>query len=63
MGLHHVCFEVDSRERVDAAHEYALAHGARDDGAPGERDYQPGYYACFFLDPSGIKVEVASFPD
>ena len=63
VGLHHVCFEVEAREQVDAAHQYALAHGARDDGPPGERRYQPGYYACFFLDPSGIKVEVVHLPE
>jgi hypothetical protein len=35
----------------------ALAHGGRDNGAPGERPYHPGYYAAFVLDPDGNNVE------
>jgi len=32
--------------------------GAKDNGAPGERDYIPGYYAAFVLDPDGNNIEV-----
>ena len=35
-----------------------LAAGGRDNGAPGERDYHPGYYAAFLLDPDGSNIEV-----
>ena len=35
----------------------ALAHGGRDNGAPGERPYHPGYYAAFVLDPDGNNIE------
>jgi hypothetical protein len=31
-------------------------------GEPGERDYSPGYYAVFFLDPDGLKLEVVHQP-
>ena len=31
--------------------------GGRDNGAPGERPYHPGYYAAFALDPDGNNVE------
>jgi len=34
-----------------------LAAGGRDNGAPGDRRYHPGYYACFVLDPDGNNVE------
>ena len=34
-----------------------LAAGGRDNGAPGERDYHPGYYAAFAFDPDGNNVE------
>jgi hypothetical protein len=44
---------------VDAYHRQALAHGGRDHGAPGERDYHPGYYAAFVLDPDGNNIEAA----
>jgi len=34
-----------------------MAHGGRDNGAPGERAYHPGYYAAFVLDPDGNNIE------
>mgnify|MGYP000061824895 CR=1 FL=1 len=34
-----------------------LAAGGRDNGAPGLRDYHPGYYAAFLLDPDGNNIE------
>ena len=42
---------------VDAFHRTALANGGRDNGAPGERSYHPGYYAAFVLDPDGNNIE------
>ena len=41
----------------DAFHQAALAHGGKDNGAPGERPYHPGYYAAFVLDPDGNNIE------
>ena len=29
----------------------------KDNGAPGERPYRPGYYAAFVLDPDGNNIE------
>jgi catechol 2,3-dioxygenase-like lactoylglutathione lyase family enzyme len=55
-GLH-LAFQADSREVVDRFHAAALAAGAIDNGAPGERAYHPGYYAAFALDPDGNNVE------
>ena len=34
-----------------------LAAGGRDNGAPGERRYHPGYYAAYLLDPDGNIIE------
>jgi hypothetical protein len=42
---------------VDAFHAAGLAHGGRDNGGPGLRDYHPGYYAAFLLDPDGNNIE------
>lgn len=56
-GRHHLAFQARDRAMVDAFHEAALAHGGRDNGAPGERRYHPGYYACFVLDPDGNNIE------
>ena len=55
-GLH-LAFQADSREAVDRFHAAALAAGAIDNGAPGERAYHPGYYAAYALDPDGNNVE------
>ena len=56
VGLH-LAFQAADRDAVDRFHEAALAAGGRDNGAPGERSYHPGYYAAFVLDPDGNNVE------
>jgi class 3 adenylate cyclase/catechol 2,3-dioxygenase-like lactoylglutathione lyase family enzyme len=53
----HVAFQARDRETVHAFYEAALAAGGRDNGAPGERRYHPGYYAAYVLDPDGNNVE------
>jgi catechol 2,3-dioxygenase-like lactoylglutathione lyase family enzyme len=56
-GRHHLAFQAQDRAMVDAFHQAALAHGGKDNGAPGERPYHPGYYAAFVLDPDGNNIE------
>lgn len=56
-GRHHLAFQARDRAMVDAFHAAALAAGGRDNGAPGERSYHPGYYAAFVLDPDGNNIE------
>jgi catechol 2,3-dioxygenase-like lactoylglutathione lyase family enzyme len=56
-GRHHLAFQAQNREMVDAFYAAALANGGRDNGAPGERGYHPGYYAGFVLDPEGNNIE------
>jgi catechol 2,3-dioxygenase-like lactoylglutathione lyase family enzyme len=53
----HLCFHAASREQVDAFHSAGLAAGFRSNGAPGHRDYGPGYYAAYLLDPDGNNIE------
>ena len=55
-GLH-IAFQTPDRASVDRWHAAMLAAGARDNGAPGERAYHPGYYAAYVLDPDGNNVE------
>ena len=43
--------------QVRAFYEAALAAGGTDNGAPGPRDYHPGYYAAFVYDPEGNNIE------
>ena len=56
-GPTHVAFQAADRAMVDAFYQAALAHGGRDNGAPGVRPYHPGYYAAFVLDPDGNNIE------
>ena len=56
-GRHHLAFQAQDRAMVDRFHEVALAHGGTDNGAPGLRDYHPGYYGAFVLDPDGNNIE------
>lgn len=53
----HLAFEVASRSQVEAFHRAALQAGGRDNGKPGYRDYWPGYFAAFVLDPDGNNIE------
>ena len=56
-GRHHLAFQAQDRAMVDSVYKAALAHGGKDNGAPGERSYHPGYYAAFVLDPDGNNIE------
>jgi catechol 2,3-dioxygenase-like lactoylglutathione lyase family enzyme len=51
-GLH-LAFQARNRQAVDRFYDAAVAAGWRDNGAPGEREYHPGYYAAYVLDPDG----------
>ena len=53
----HFAFQAFDPDMVDRWYEAGLAAGGRDNGAPGERPYHPGYYAAFLLDPDGNNVE------
>ena len=53
----HLAFQAPNPEVVKAFHKAALAAGGRDNGAPGERPYHPGYYAAFAFDPDGNNIE------
>lgn len=56
-GRTHVAFQAQSRVMVDEFYEVALRNGGTSNGAPGLRDYHPGYYAAFVLDPDGNNIE------
>jgi catechol 2,3-dioxygenase-like lactoylglutathione lyase family enzyme len=56
----HLAFQAADRDAVARFHEAALAAGGTDNGRPGERDYHPGYYAVYALDPDGNNVEAVS---
>ena len=62
-GVHHLAFHADSREDVDAFHDFLVQLGATVLDPPAEYDYTPGYYAVFFEDPDGLKLEVVYEPE
>ncbi|MBB4191499.1 catechol 2,3-dioxygenase-like lactoylglutathione lyase family enzyme [Rhizobium aethiopicum] len=54
----HLAFAAPSRQAVDGFHAAAIAHGGRDNGAPGLRPhYGEHYYAAFVIDPDGHALE------
>ena len=62
VGLHHVAFEADSRRQVDERAEWVRAQGHDLESEPQEYAYLPGYYAVFFYDPDGLKLEIVHIP-
>lgn len=58
IGIHHVAFEAPSREIVDERLRWARDEGLEIENDPREYDYIPGYYAGFFYDADGIKLEI-----
>ena len=62
IGLHHLALEAVSRSVVDERHEWLVATGTAIESPPTEYSYMPGYYAVFFYDPDGIKLEIVHVP-
>lgn len=53
----HLAFQAGSQEEVARFHDAAVKNGGTDNGRPGPRDYHPGYYAAYVLDPDGNNIE------
>jgi catechol 2,3-dioxygenase-like lactoylglutathione lyase family enzyme len=62
VGLHHLAFEAYSRAVVDERADWLRAAGAMLESEPQEYTYSPGYYAVFFYDPDGMKLEILHVP-
>ncbi len=61
--MHHLAWHAESRGDVDRLHELLLAMGARILDAPADYpQYWPVYYAVFFADPDGLKLEYVWTP-
>lgn len=62
-GLHHIAWNAASREDVDAMHTHLLSIGANITDPPADYPkYGPGYYAVFFTDADGLKLEYVFKP-
>jgi catechol 2,3-dioxygenase-like lactoylglutathione lyase family enzyme len=59
VGLQHLAFAVRSRDEVDAVRDVVVGLGSTVLDEPQDwPQYPPPYYAMFWLDPFGIKLEV-----
>jgi catechol 2,3-dioxygenase-like lactoylglutathione lyase family enzyme len=64
VGLCEVAFRADSRDQVEQLARQVVAWGGAILHAPREYpEYVAGYYAVFFTDPDGIKLELVHFPE
>lgn len=65
-GTHHIALHAKTVETVDEVHKKMVAIGAVVLDPPtdysGQKGYGQGYYAVFFEDPDGQKVEVVALP-
>ena len=62
VGLHHIAFTAASRAVVDERARWLADRLVKIESGPEEYGYAPGYYAVFFYDPDGIKLEVVHMP-
>jgi catechol 2,3-dioxygenase-like lactoylglutathione lyase family enzyme len=62
-GIHHLALRAKSRAEVDDLYRELHAMNAEILDVPAEYPkYEPGYYAVFFRDPDGIKLEYVFTP-
>ena len=62
VGLHHFAWNADSRQDVDRLHRLLKQNGVTILDAPAEYpQYGAGYYAVFFADPDGLKLEYVHY--
>ena len=63
VGLCELAFRAESREQVDRLADDLSSFGGTLLDPPREYpEYVPGYYAVFFADPDGIKLELVYLP-
>jgi glyoxylase I family protein len=62
VGIHHLAFEADSRAQVDELADWVRGQDVEIESPPQEYAYMPGYYAVFFYDPDGLKLEIVHVP-
>jgi glyoxylase I family protein len=62
VGLCEIAFAADSRAQIDELARVIERNGGKLTDPPREYDYLPGYYAVFFTDPDGLKLELVHLP-
>jgi glyoxylase I family protein len=62
-GLHHLAWQAESRDDVDRLYNLLVSVPATILDPPAEYPhYGAGYYAVFFADPDGLKLEFVYLP-
>jgi glyoxylase I family protein len=62
-GLHHLCLRVADRAAVDAVARGLREHGVEATPPRAHPEYHADYYATFFDDPDGLRLEVVNHMD
>ena len=60
-GLHHLCFRVLDEAAVDRGVRELRAAGVEVSDPRMYPEYSPDYYAAFFADPDGVRLEICNF--
>jgi catechol 2,3-dioxygenase-like lactoylglutathione lyase family enzyme len=61
-GFHHLALQAPSRAAVDRLHTELVQLGVTILDPPTDYPYSAGYYAVFFADPDGLKLEYVHAP-
>jgi catechol 2,3-dioxygenase-like lactoylglutathione lyase family enzyme len=61
IGFHHYAFELESRNAVDALGAFLEAQGFPVADPPGSYNGDEKYYAVFFHDPDGMRLEAMHY--
>jgi glyoxylase I family protein len=61
VGLHHFCFRVADQREVDRAAAELKAAGISASPPRLYPEYGKDYYATFFTDPDGVRLEIRNF--
>lgn len=60
-GLHHLCLRVESVADVESVANQLRTAGIKASEAKLYSEYAPDYWATFFTDPDGIRLEVTNY--
>lgn len=60
-GLHHLCLRVDAIQDVQSIAVELRAAGIEASEAKHHPEYAPDYWATFFTDPDGIRLEITNY--
>lgn len=60
-GMHHFCLRVDSADGVAAVATRLRSSGIEASEAKRYPEYAPDYWATYFTDPDGIRLEVTNY--